>query len=74
MIGNMTKQHLMHSFNKAIVVLGHASTRRTVFYHVDHGVRTFEQIYVAVAPLVDKHANRLSGKMHSNIIQARRWI
>ena len=59
MFGKITQNHLAHSFNKAKGFLGHAYNQTKGFLNtVDHGFRAAKQIYHAVAPLVDKYANK----------------
>ena len=71
MFGKITKQHVAHSFHKAKKVLGHAYNQTKGFLnHVDHGVKTFKQIYDVVSPLVSKYANNHSEKIHNNVNRA----
>ena len=55
----ITKNHRVLSFDKAKGLLGHAY----------HGMRTFTQIYGAVAPLIYKHANNHADQIHFNVNQ-----
>ena len=71
MLGKITKHHVMNSFNRAKGFLGHAYNQTKGFLNnVDHGFRAAKQIYHAVAPLVDKYANKHSDQIHSNINKA----
>ena len=71
MFGKITKQHVAHSFHKAKNCLGHAYNQTKGFLnHVDHGVKTFKQIYDGVSPLVSKYANNHREKIHSNVNRA----
>ena len=52
-------------------LLGHAYNQTKGFLnHVDHGVKTFKQIYDVVSPLVSKYANNHSEKIHNNVNRA----
>ena len=71
MFGKITQQHVANSFLKAKHFFGHAYNQTKGFLnHVDHGVKTFKQIYDVVSPLVSKYANNHSEKIHSNVNRA----
>ena len=56
MFGNITKQNVAHHFNQAKSFLGSAYHHtKNCLGDVDHGVRTFKQIYGAVAPVLESY-------------------
>ena len=56
MFGKITKQQVSHHFNKAKDFLGHAYNQtRNFLGNLDHGVRTFKQVYGAIAPVLESY-------------------
>ena len=56
MFGKITKQQVAHHFNKAKDFLGNAYNQTRHFLgNVDAGLRTFKQIYGAVAPILEPY-------------------
>ena len=72
MFGKITKQHVANALRKSKNCLGHAhhQTKALCLNHVDHGMRTFKQIYGAVAPRVDTYANKQAANTNSNVNKA----
>jgi hypothetical protein len=59
MFGKITKQQVAHHFNRAKDFLGNAYNQtRSFLGDVDAGVRTFKQIYGAVAPVLESYGVR----------------
>ena len=63
MLGKITKHQVAHHFNKAKNCLGNAynNTRRSLG-DVDQGVRTFKQIYGALAPVLESYGVNTGSK------------
>jgi hypothetical protein len=56
MFGKITKQQVTHHFNKAKDFLGNAYNQtRNFLGNLDHGVRTFKQVYGAIAPVLESY-------------------
>ena len=56
MFGKITKQQVSHHFNKAKYFLGNAYNQTRIFLgNLDHGVRTFKQVYGAIAPVLESY-------------------
>ena len=56
MFGKITKQQVTHHFNKAKDFLGNAYNKTINFLgNLDHGVRTFKQIYGVIAPVLESY-------------------
>ena len=63
MLGKITKQQVSHHFNKAKDFLGTASHQtRNFLGNLDHGVRTFKQVYGAIAPVLESYGVNPSNK------------
>ena len=64
MFRKITKQQVAHPFNKAKDFLGDAYNQtRNFLGNADAGVRTFKQIYGAVAPVLESYCVK-SGDKH----------
>ena len=56
MFGKITKQQVAHHFNKAKDFLGNAYHQtRNFLGNVDAGVKTFERVYGALAPVLESY-------------------
>ena len=56
MVGKIRKQQVSHHFNKAKDFLGNAYNQtRNFLGNLDHGVRTFKQVYGAIAPVLESY-------------------
>ena len=56
MSGKLNRQSLHHQANKANHVLGNAYNQtRNFLGNLDHGVRTFKQVYGAIAPVLESY-------------------
>ena len=63
MFGKITKQQVAHHFNRAKDFLGNAYNQtRSFLGDVDAGVRTFKQIYGAVAPVLESYGVKAGNK------------
>ena len=63
MFGKITKQHVTHHFNKAKDFFGNAYNQtRNFLGNLDHGVRTFKQVYGAIAPVLESYGVNPSNK------------
>ena len=63
MFGKITKQQVTHHFNKAKDFLGNAyNPTRNFPGNLDHGVRTFKQVYGAIAPVLESYGVHTSNK------------
>ena len=63
MFGKITKQQVTHHFNKAKDFLGNAYNQtRNFLGNLDHGVRTFKQVYGAIAPVLESYGVNPSNK------------
>ena len=69
MFGKVTKQQVHHHFNRAKDFLGKAYHHtRNFLGDIDDGVRTFKNIYSAVAPVLDSYG--LNAGKNSHIMKA----
>ena len=56
MFGKITKQQVSNQINKAKAFLGNAYNQtRNFLGNLDHGVRTFKQIYGVIAPVLESY-------------------
>ena len=56
MFWKITKQQVAHHFNKAKDCLGNACKQtRNFLGNLDHGFRTFKQVYGAIAPALESY-------------------
>ena len=56
MFAKITTQQVTHHFNKANDFLGNAYNQtRNFLGNLDHGVRTFKQVYGAIAPVLESY-------------------
>ena len=69
MFGKVTKQQVHHHFNRRKDFLGKAyQPTRNFLGDIDDGVRTFKNIYSAVAPVLDSYG--LNAGKNSHIMKA----
>ena len=63
MLGKISKRDVYHHFGKAKEFLGNAYNHtKNILGHVDQGVRTFKEIYGAVASVLESYGAKANNK------------